>query len=323
MTLLGTKTNPMNGIVNQCNLMKESVNRRSYDFLSIKRINSQIIKSINHFINNQKIINHRLIFCINSGRSGSNYLSELLGTAKEVISYHEAHPRMTGDYLKMINQESYAKSFAKRKFKISGIKDVLLGLPDNKIYFESNHMFIKTFFDVVIQEFPKVEVIILRRYLPKVLKSFIELGYFSEKNQSWKFWMSSPNAATAAIPCINTDQNLDQWDLCIAYLIDIEARAMRFKAQYPNIKTYEVRLESLNNFTKVTSFFEEINITPSEETKAIYSKHINQRPEIKKKYGKNQNISLSYCRERIKQYIEKARVLKISIPKTLALDYEE
>ena len=314
----------MNGIFNKCNHLKKVVNRKSYNLFPINRINSKIIKPIQHFINKKKIINHRLIFCINSGRSGSNYLSELLGTAEEVISYHEAHPRMTGDYLTLINQEDYAKSFAKRKFKNSGIKDLLLGLPDNKIYFESNHMFIKTFFDVVIQEFPKVEVIILRRYLPKVLKSFIDLGYFSEKNQSWKFWMSSPNAATAAIPCIDTDKNLDQWDLSIAYLIDIEARAMRFKEEYPNIKIYEVRLESLNDFAKVTSFFQEINITPSQETKAIYSKQINQRPGIKKKYGGgSQDVSLSYCRKRIEQYIEKAQALNISIPKTLALDYEE
>ena len=323
MPLLGTKTNPMNGILNNCNPMKEVVKKQSYNLFPINRINSKIIKPIQHFINNQRIANHRLIFCINSGRAGSNYLSELLATAEEVVSYHEAHPRMTGDYLTLINQKDYAKSFAKRKFKSSGIKDLLLGFPDNKIYFESNHMFIKTFFDVVIQEFSKVEVIILRRYLPKVLKSFIELGYFSEKNQSWKFWMSSPNAATAAIPCIDTDQNLDQWDLSIAYLIDIEARAMRFKEQYPNIKTYEVRLESLNDFAKVTSFFKEINITPTQATKAICSKQINQRPGSKKKYGGSQDVSVSYCRERIEQYIEKAQALNISIPKTLALDYEE
>ena len=320
MLLSVIKINPMNGIVNKCNYMKEASNKQNYDPSPINRIINKIIQPIQHFINHKKIINHRLIFCINSGRAGSNYLSELLGTAEEVLSYHEANPRMTGDYLTMINREDYSKSFAKRKFKSSEIKNLLLGFPDNTIYFESNHMFIKTFFDVVIQEFPKVEVIILRRYLPNVLKSFIELGYFSEKNQSWKFWMSSPNAATAAIPCIDTDKNLDQWDLSIAYLIDIEARVMRFKEQYPNIKTYEVRLESLNDFDKVASLFEEINITPSEATKAMCSKQINQRQGVKKKYGGGQDVSLSYCRERIEQYIKKAHVLNIPLPKTLALD---
>ncbi|NEP78368.1 MAG: hypothetical protein F6K17_01890 [Okeania sp. SIO3C4] len=286
----------------------------------MSRGKQKIIQKIQHSINRKKILNHRLIFCINSGRSGSNYLSELLGTAEEIISYHEPSPSMTGDYLSMINKFDYATSFSKRKFKSSAIKDILLGIPDGKIYCETNHMFIKTFFDVVAQDFPKIEVIILRRYLPKVLKSFIELGYFSDKNQAWKFWMSSPNAATAAIPCIDVDLNLDQWDLSIAYLIDIEARAKRFQQEYPGISTYEVRLEELNNFARVESLFDRLKITPTDATKKMYTQQINQRKETKKKYSGEEDISLLHCQERIEQYLQKAHDLNISIPTTLALE---
>jgi hypothetical protein len=286
----------------------------------ISRGKQKIIQKIQHSINRNKILNHRLIFCINSGRSGSNYLSELLGTAEEVISYHEPSPSMTGDYLRMINKFDYATSFSKRRFKSSTIKDILLKIPDGKIYCETNHMFIKTFFDVVTQDFPKIEVIILRRYLPKVLKSFIELGYFSDKNQAWRFWMSSPNAVTAAIPCIDVDANLDQWDLSIAYLIDIEARAKRFQQEYPGINTYEVPLEELNNFTKVESLFEQLKITSTDATREIYTQQINQRKEAKKKYSGEQDISLSQCQERIEEYIQRANDLNISIPTTLALE---
>ena len=227
---------------------------------------------------------------------------------------------MTGDYLRMINKFDYATSFSKRRFKSSTIKDILLKIPDGKIYCETNHMFIKTFFDVVTQDFPKIEVIILRRYLPKVLKSFIELGYFSDKNQAWRFWMSSPNAVTAAIPCIDVDANLDQWDLSIAYLIDIEARAKRFQQEYPGINTYEVPLEELNNFTKVESLFEQLKITSTDATREIYTQQINQRKEAKKKYSGEQDISLSQCQERIEEYIQRANDLNISIPTTLALE---
>lgn len=286
----------------------------------ISRGKQKIIQKIQHSINRNKILNHRLIFCINSGRSGSNYLSELLGTAEEVISYHEPSPSMTGDYLRMINKFDYATSFSKRRLKSSTIKDILLKIPDGKIYCETNHMFIKTFFDVVTQDFPKIEVIILRRYLPKVLKSFIELGYFSDKNQAWRFWMSSPNAVTAAIPCIDVDANLDQWDLSIAYLIDIEARAKRFQQEYPGINTYEVPLEELNNFTKVESLFEQLKITSTDATREIYTQQINQRKEAKKKYSGEQDISLSQCQERIEEYIQRANDLNISIPTTLALE---
>jgi hypothetical protein len=34
----------------------------------------------------------RYLFCINAGRSGSNYLAELLATAQGVAAFHEAEP---------------------------------------------------------------------------------------------------------------------------------------------------------------------------------------------------------------------------------------
>ncbi len=292
-----------------------------HSFISrANRRKKKIVQKIKQLISSKDLLNYQLLFSINSGRSGSNYLAKLLGTAEEVVSYHESYPTMSAEYLTMVNKFEYQKSVFKRKRKNSSIKEVLFQLPEDKIYCETNHMFIKTFFDVVVQEFPKVEVIILRRYLPKILKSFIELGYFSERNKHWKFWMSSPNAATAAIPCIDVDKNLDQWDLSIAYLIDIEARAKRFQQEYPNIKTHEVRLESLNDFTNIKSLFKQLSITPTETTKKLCGQQINQRKNTKKKYSSEQEVSYSYCQERIEKYIHKAQDLKIQIPTTLALE---
>jgi len=67
--------------------------------------------------------------------------------------------------------------------------------------------------------------------------------------------MSSPNAATAVLPAIGPDTTLDQFDLSIAYLLDIEARAVRFKIEYPHVRTHEVRLEELNEIKGVEEFF--------------------------------------------------------------------
>ena len=280
------------------------------------RAKRKIYQRISHFLHQDKISNHRLIFCINSGRSGSNYLSDILDSALEVNSFHEPSPTMAGDYLNIIEKYDYKQSFRKRYFKVYSIKETFLHLPDKTVYCETNHMFIKTFFDVVIHGFPgQIEVIRLRRYLPKVLKSFMELGYFSENNRSWRFWMSSPNAVTSAIPCINDDKNLDACDLSIAYLIDIEARFLRFKTQYPTIKVHEIRLEQLNQFSNIQSFFSQLRITPSDATQDLCAKKINQREKNKKNQA-----DLDYCKERIDLYINKAKLQGISIPQTLALN---
>ena len=178
-------------------------------------------------------------------------------------------------------------------------------------------MFIKTFFDVVIDEFKNIEVIILRRDLSFVLKSFIELGYFSDKNPAWMDWMTSPNAKTAALSCTGHDDKLDQYDLCIAYLFDIEARALRFQKKYPFVKTHAARLESLSNYSNVEALFQSLKITPTDKTQEMIGRLINTRSKAKDKY--NNPCSIEYCKERIGKYVEQAKSMGIILPTTLAL----
>jgi hypothetical protein len=268
-------------------------------------------------IHRKKLLDHRLIFCINSGRCGSEYLAKLLGSAKDVKGYHEAVPRMIGQYLHMINDHTYAESYHERLIKNYAIKNRILRYSKGEVYCETNHMFIKTFFDVVLSDFKKVDVIILRRELSLVLKSFIQLDFFSDRSSYWPNWMSSPCAKTAALKCIAADDILDQYDLCIAYLLDIEARAIRFQNDYPWVRTHEVRVESLSDYSNVQKLFSNIDVTPTTETKKIYRKKINLREKGKK--ARNNDVDLEYCKDRIAMYIDKTNSMGISLPKSLAL----
>ena len=284
----------------------------------LKQVYKSLAQPVLIQIHRKKLLSHRLIFCINSGRCGSGYLAKLLGSAKEVRSYHEPVPQMIGHYLHMINDRPYADSFHERHIKNNAIKKLLLRFPKGKIYCETNHMFIETFFDVVLSEFKNVDVIILRRELCLVLKSFIKLGYFSNRNSNWPHWMSSPGAKTAALKSIAADEVLDQYDLCIAYLIDNEARAVRFKNDYPMVRTHEVRVESLSDYSSVQKLFANLAITPTNETSNFYMKKINVREEMKNEV--NNNVDLEYCKERIAMYLDKANRMGIALPKSLALD---
>ncbi|GJQ24528.1 hypothetical protein BIY37_03870 [Candidatus Brocadia sapporoensis] len=281
---------------------------------------SRMSAAYNNFIKYfRKTQDHRLLFSINPGRSGSQYLAELLGTAEEVTSFHEAEPPMNGSFLHMINELPYDRTAKKRRIKCNAIKKILNGLPAGQIYCETNHMFIKTFYDVVIKEFKNIGVIILRRELSHVLKSFVELGYFSSKNTAWPDWMSSPNAQTRAINCIDKDENLDQYDLCIAYLLDIEARARRFQREYPRVNTYEVCLESLCHYPDVVTFFEKLKITPTGQTQEMTGRVLNSRKEAKMRYDNFSEIE--YCEERIKAYIKKSMLLGIDVPEDIVSGY--
>lgn len=255
----------------------------------------------------------RLFFCINPGRSGSHYLQKILECASEVESFGECPPTMCEKHLWAVNERPYAESYDSRMVKVNKIEKMLKGLPAGKsIYSETNHMFIKTFFDVVMDRFgDDVEVIILRRNLSNTLKSFIELEYLGKNHVSYD-WMVHPESPSAAIKCIKSFKNMDHYDRCISYLIDIEARALRFQRDYPNTKVYDVRLEELNDKQLVIGLFERLGITPTNQLDAAVGNSINQRNARKDQF--NTKTTLDHCALRCKQYIQTARQMGIDIP---------
>src|SRR5689334_11765632 len=87
-------------------------------------------------------INDRhLIFSINTGRSGSKYLAELLGTARDVNSFHEADPKMSGEFVDMINKKPLEDSRDKRRIKSRAIAEILRSSSPETVYAETNHTF--------------------------------------------------------------------------------------------------------------------------------------------------------------------------------------
>jgi hypothetical protein len=263
-----------------------------------------------------EVADRHLIFSINSGRSGSKYLSQLLSTARNVKAFHEAEPKMSGEFIDLINSAPLKSSQEKRRIKTEAIAAILRAAPPEEIYVETNHTFIKTFYDVVLEDFANVDVVILRRELALVLKSFIELGYFSPLTPLSFSWMSSPNAATAVLPAIGPDATLDQFDLSIAYLLDIEARAVRFKIDYPHVRTHEVRLEELNEIKGVEEFFDRLGISPTATTREFCGRAINER-RPRKERAQNPT-TLDECRKRLGEYIRKAKERGIEIPASAA-----
>jgi hypothetical protein len=263
------------------------------------------------------VAHRHLIFSINSGRSGSKYLAQLLSTAGQMKSFHEAEPKMNREFIAMINSGPLESSRDRRRVKTEAIAEILRASPPEEIYAETNHTFITTFFDVVLEDFHNVDVVILRRELALVLKSFVELGYFSPLNPLALSWMSSPNAVTAALPAIGPDATLDQFDLCIAYLLDIEARAERFKMNYPSVRTHDVPLEQLNEIAYVEDLFHRLGIIPSAATKKLCGQSVNERQRRKEDVANPTTVE--ECRKRLAEYVGRAKERGIKIPVAAAL----
>jgi hypothetical protein len=257
-------------------------------------------------------IPRRLIFSINSGRCGSRYLAGLLATAEDMRAFHEAEPTMSGPFLQMLCDRPPAASFARRSIKAHVIRRTLGRLPERCGYAETNHMFIKTFHDVVMEHFRDcdIRVIVLRRYLPAVLKSFITMGYFSDRNTVWPAWMPLPGTCDSAF--LPPQPPEDQYDLAIGYLLDIEARIERFRSCYPGAVLLETSLESLQAAEHVMSLFAGLGLQPSARTAAVTGRITNMRSARKAAIGLD--TTLEYCRRRIEAYLENCVRLGAVVP---------
>lgn len=258
------------------------------------------------------------IFSVNSGRVGSKYLAKLIDTSGEAHGLHEADPVMHGPFLRMVEAAPESESFDRRLIKARAIEEWMRQHATKPIYCETNHLFIVTFHDVAVASFPRLKVIFLRRALPVVVKSFIELG-FPDRNWQWRDWHISASAATAAAPPIGPESELDPVDQAIAHLIDIEARGARFRAAQPEIPVVDVRIEDLATPAGVDQLFARLGLSATDATaKVMARRRVNSMDRVKERLGIS--ISVDECRRRIDRYLARAARLGIEVPAGLALE---
>ena len=261
-------------------------------------------------------------FCINPGRSGSQYLANLLGSDPDVAAFHEAPPEMNGGLLRLAEGEPYAATYAARRFKAAAVRELLARTPGRRVYAETNHMFIKTFFDVAMREFSEVEgarvgIVLLRREVAAVVKSFAELGMFTKRNTVWPAWMSSPYAATRAIEPAAPEGTLDALETTVAYLVDIEARAQRFRRDYPAADLFETRIEAFADPAEIERLFAWAGLAVNDQTRAMCNRPVNERKARKAIIGAT--VSRAACDAAVARYLRRCADAGIVVPPTLAL----
>lgn len=262
-------------------------------------------------------------FCINSGRSGSQFLATVFGTDPRVAAFHEAPPEMRGLMLRLAEREPYEASYAARRFKADAVRALLAQRPGCDVYAETNHMFIKTFFDVVMNEFAapaageRVGVVVLRRQLSLVVKSFAELGIFTPRNTVWPEWMSSPYARTRAIEPAAPEGTLDALETTVAYLVDIEARAQRFRQIYPRADVFETRIEAYADPAEMSRLFAWAGLTVNDATRALCQQRVNERKARKAHFGLT--VDPEACEQAVARYLQRCADAGIAVPPSLAV----
>lgn len=223
----------------------------------------------------------KYLFCISTGRCGTDYLSKLLATLENCNSYHEQKPRLhkseMREYLKG-NKEPIQKLMPNKMAKIKTYKEAL--------YSDTTHVYIKSFGWEIPKYIPQEEIgiIILKRDIDKVAESThrTQSGPFNDLGRDWiiypngnnmvrppfsvieyklyriilkTLWKVNKNTGYKKYPAYFKKKSIEliKW-----YYKETYALAEKYQNDFPNISYIEVQLEEINTlkgFEKIINAF--------------------------------------------------------------------
>lgn len=219
------------------------------------------------------------IFSINTGRSGSQYLADVLSLCEGICAFHEPEPICNG--MAMVNFLS-GKPALMREIFADKLKFIREHKKENCTYIESNHMFIKGFGWLVPEHLPENEigVIILKRNPEEIVHSMERINC-TPLNHIGRTWIMHPLMKHAvnkvsfwekqkyrvyfrinkflrhSVPGRKTPARFQNFNRKYLhwYVDETFAQAERFKKRFPQIKFFEVDINELNSLEKFEEMF--------------------------------------------------------------------
>lgn len=140
----------------------------------------------------------KAVFSINAGRSGSQYLSRMLGSGKNCVAFHELNPTGFGQAL-----VDYHRGDDHKVRDVARVKYAFMEtfFKKNLIYAETNHGFIKGFGWPLIEMMDQraVAIITLRRDPEKIVDSMIKVRSLP-LSSTGKFYNLTPERLNPIVP---------------------------------------------------------------------------------------------------------------------------
>lgn len=245
------------------------------------------------------------IFCITTGRSGSEYLKTLFSLVSGCQAFHEADPVGNGDTMRryLDGDPEPIRSLVQQKVEL--IKQIKRQC---RIYVETNHCFIKGFGWFIPQYLPedRIGVIVLSRTPSEIAESTLGIGC-SPLTPFGRDWIITPSIKNPLIRppkrlfsprtsyslfrflkwlCRGERFNragsrildwLTIYELeCLKWYVDeTAAQARAFQKRFKRIKYYEVNIENLNTLDEVNKMFDYFGCTAKESLISVIGKPTN------------------------------------------------
>jgi len=242
------------------------------------------------------------IFVATTGRSGTDSLRKIFEAADNAVTTHEPYPMMLSDYPDPATKREYFDRLFHRR-KTINIKRAAAG---HRYYIETNHQFVKNFFEPSVAYFgDKLRVIHVYRDPVRVASSFYAMDSIPGKEGTGREYLLDPTEEDNLIQAndLFTEGPSFSHELyrCIWYWYEIEARVKKYKAEHPEIKWSAIATEELNDKTALVRMFNQLDVGFSMETlDRMVGARVNKKESFKK-----QKIDLSSAEEMHARLLEK------------------
>lgn len=196
----------------------------------------------------------RMIFTVTTGRSGTNYLTDILACFPGVHSVHEPYPRMEPWMHKALRDPSVGREFWE-EYKLPAI--AMYGEP---IYAETSHLFCKGFLEPLLELEIIPDIVLLRRPHRKVAASLYSLDTIPGRTELGRLYYLSPEDPVL-LPLPGWER-LHDYQLCYWYCLEIEKRRQLYGQRIRSLggRVVDARLEELSRREEILRLGRELEL---------------------------------------------------------------
>ncbi|MBW7851049.1 MAG: hypothetical protein H3C38_11175 [Rhodospirillales bacterium] len=162
----------------------------------------------------------RLFFTVTPGRSGTNYLAELLHGIPGITALHEPEPNFV-HVLRRVQQDPTVAHAFLRDHKLPAISKV-----ETPAYLETSHLTCKGFIEPLLRLGMAPGLIILRRPPREVAWSLLERRTVPARTPAGMAYLLEPRDPYV-LPLPGWER-LSDYHLCFWYALEIERRQLRY-----------------------------------------------------------------------------------------------
>ena len=199
----------------------------------------------------------RFIFVASTGRCGTLTLAHILnGISDSVVAWHEPSPTLGHVEMTAANNGNGDMLRALFRYKLLRIAADARG---RRCYCETNHTFIKSFFEHCVGAFgDRLAIICLHRDLQATADSIYRLNHIpgTPFGNRWYLDHRACGNLIQMGALLESGGALDHdWYRCLWYCYELQARTERYRRRYPHLRWVDFATADLGSAPALTALF--------------------------------------------------------------------